>query len=102
MGIPVKVTVESASTSETEETEDLEDVIHHPVLTKSQDKVNVAEYQQFQVRSMFCALNFMNTSDINSAVFERWNIRWVRSWLDDCIVVNGSLCKWRPVTGSVP
>ncbi|XP_052556729.1 centrosomal protein of 78 kDa isoform X1 [Tympanuchus pallidicinctus] len=54
MGIPVKVTVESASTSETEETEDLEDVIHHPVLTKSQDKVNVTEYQQFQLELEEC------------------------------------------------
>ncbi|XP_065601587.1 centrosomal protein of 78 kDa [Cyrtonyx montezumae] len=47
MGVPVKVTVESASTSETEETEDL-DVIH-PDLTKSLDKVNVTKYQQFQL-----------------------------------------------------
>ncbi|XP_004949234.1 centrosomal protein of 78 kDa isoform X2 [Gallus gallus] len=54
MGIPVKVTVESASTSETEETEDLEDVIHHPDLTKSVDKVNVTKYQQFQLELEEC------------------------------------------------
>ncbi|NXS40493.1 CEP78 protein, partial [Balaeniceps rex] len=55
-GIPVKVTVESASTSETEDTEDLDDAIHHPDLPKSFDKINVTKYQQLQVRSMFCAL----------------------------------------------
>lgn len=59
----MKVTVESASTSETEETEDLEDVIHNPDLTKSLDKINVTKHQQFQVRSMFCALNFMKIND---------------------------------------
>ncbi|POI32743.1 hypothetical protein CIB84_003505 [Bambusicola thoracicus] len=53
-GIPVKVTVESASTSETEETEDLEDVIHHPDLTKSVDKVNITKYQQLQLELEEC------------------------------------------------
>ncbi|XP_031458244.1 centrosomal protein of 78 kDa isoform X1 [Phasianus colchicus] len=43
MGIPVQVTVESASTSETEETEDLEDVIRHPDLTESLDKLELEE-----------------------------------------------------------
>ncbi|NXC63828.1 CEP78 protein, partial [Aleadryas rufinucha] len=48
-GGPVKVTVESASTSETEDTEDLEDVIHQPDLAKSLDKIDIAQYQQLQV-----------------------------------------------------
>ncbi|KAM9586666.1 centrosomal protein of 78 kDa isoform 1-T5 [Morphnus guianensis] len=53
-GIPVKVTVESASTSETEDTEDLDDVIHHPDLAKSLDKINVTKYQQLQLELEEC------------------------------------------------
>ncbi|NXN47247.1 CEP78 protein, partial [Rhinoptilus africanus] len=53
-GIPVKVTVESASTSETEDTEDLHDVIDHPDLTKSIDKINVTKYQQLQLELEEC------------------------------------------------
>ncbi|NXT48804.1 CEP78 protein, partial [Pluvianellus socialis] len=53
-GTPVKVTVESASTSETEDTEDLDDVIHHPDLAKSLDKVNVTKYQQLQFELEEC------------------------------------------------
>ncbi|XP_075383398.1 centrosomal protein of 78 kDa [Mycteria americana] len=53
-GIPVKVTVESASASETEDTEDLDDVIHHPDLAKSLDKINVAKYQQLQLELEEC------------------------------------------------
>ncbi|OXB55539.1 hypothetical protein ASZ78_003161 [Callipepla squamata] len=56
MGVPVKVTVGSASTSETEETEDL-DVIHHPDLMKSLDKVSVTKYQQFQLELEECMEN---------------------------------------------
>ncbi|KGL86311.1 Centrosomal protein of 78 kDa, partial [Charadrius vociferus] len=52
--IPVKVTVESASTSETEDTEDLDDVIHHPDLAKSLDKINVTKYQQLQFELEEC------------------------------------------------
>ncbi|XP_072215861.1 centrosomal protein of 78 kDa [Excalfactoria chinensis] len=44
--IPVKVTVESASTSESEETEDLENVINHPDLTKSLDKLELEECKE--------------------------------------------------------
>lgn len=61
----MKVTVESASTSETEDTEDLEDVIHHPDLAKSLHKINVTKYQQLQVGSMFCALNSSKANYIN-------------------------------------
>ncbi|XP_068278908.1 centrosomal protein of 78 kDa isoform X1 [Nyctibius grandis] len=53
-GVPVKVTVESASTSETEDTEDLDDVIHHPDLAKSLDKINVTKYQQLQLELEEC------------------------------------------------
>ncbi|XP_026722053.1 centrosomal protein of 78 kDa isoform X3 [Athene cunicularia] len=53
-GIPVKVTVESASTSETEDTEDLDDVIHHPDLGKSLDKISVTKYQQLQLELEEC------------------------------------------------
>ncbi|XP_074876078.1 centrosomal protein of 78 kDa [Buteo buteo] len=53
-GIPVKVTVESASTSETEDTEDLDDVIHHPDLAKSLDKINVTKYQHLQLELEEC------------------------------------------------
>ncbi|KFO04648.1 Centrosomal protein of 78 kDa, partial [Balearica regulorum gibbericeps] len=52
--VPVKVTVESASTSETEDTEDLEDVIHHPDLAKSLHKINVTKYQQLQLELEEC------------------------------------------------
>ncbi|KAM6362991.1 centrosomal protein of 78 kDa isoform 2-T2 [Pluvialis apricaria] len=52
--IPVKVTVESASTSETEDTEDLDDVIRHPDLAKSLDKINVTKYQQLQFELEEC------------------------------------------------
>ncbi|PKU43638.1 centrosomal protein of 78 kda [Limosa lapponica baueri] len=53
-GMPVKVTVESASTSETEDTEDSGDVIHHPDLAKSLDKINVTKYQQLQLELEEC------------------------------------------------
>ncbi|NXO18569.1 CEP78 protein, partial [Oriolus oriolus] len=53
-GGPVKVTVESASTSETEDTEDLEGVIHQPALAKSLDKIDVAQYQQLQMELEEC------------------------------------------------
>ncbi|XP_072716289.1 centrosomal protein of 78 kDa [Ciconia boyciana] len=53
-GIPVKVTVESASASETEDTEDLDDVIHHPDVAKSLDKINVTKYQQLQLELEEC------------------------------------------------
>ncbi|XP_051498272.1 centrosomal protein of 78 kDa isoform X2 [Apus apus] len=45
-GIPVKVTVESASTSETE---DLDDVFQHPDVAKSLDMINVTKYEQLQL-----------------------------------------------------
>lgn len=61
----MKVTVESASTSETEDTEDLEDVIHQPDFSKSLDKIDIAQYQQLQVRSMFSALDSIKANDIN-------------------------------------
>ncbi|NWV82317.1 CEP78 protein, partial [Dasyornis broadbenti] len=53
-GVPVKVTVESASTSETEDTEDLEDIIHQTDLAKSLDKTDEAQYQQLQLELEDC------------------------------------------------
>lgn len=53
----MKVTLESASTSETEDTEDLEDVIQQPDLAKSLDKTDVPQYQQLEVRTTFSALD---------------------------------------------
>ncbi|NWR65321.1 CEP78 protein, partial [Bucorvus abyssinicus] len=53
-GIPVKVTVESASTSETEDTEDTVDATHHPHLAKSLDKINMTKYQQLQLELEEC------------------------------------------------
>ncbi|NXA92048.1 CEP78 protein, partial [Melanocharis versteri] len=53
-GVPVKVTLESASTSETEDTEDLEDVIQQPDLAKSLDKTDVEQYQQLQLELEEC------------------------------------------------
>ncbi|XP_062496820.1 centrosomal protein of 78 kDa isoform X1 [Pezoporus occidentalis] len=53
-GIPVKVTVESASASETEDTEDLDVVIHYPDLSKSLDKISVTKHQQLQVELEQC------------------------------------------------
>ncbi|XP_043403093.1 centrosomal protein of 78 kDa isoform X6 [Chelonia mydas] len=56
-GIPVKVTVESASTSETEETEGaLEDIMHDSDLTKSPVKTNVRRYQQLRTELEECLL----------------------------------------------
>uniref|UniRef100_A0A8D0LAA7 Centrosomal protein of 78 kDa n=1 Tax=Sphenodon punctatus TaxID=8508 RepID=A0A8D0LAA7_SPHPU len=50
-GIPVKVTVESASTSETEVMEDgLGDVINDPDSTESSEKINLNQYRQLQVK----------------------------------------------------
>ncbi|XP_062369198.1 centrosomal protein of 78 kDa [Cinclus cinclus] len=53
-GVPVKVTLESASASETEDTEDLEDVIQQPDLAKSLDKTDVAQYQQLELELEEC------------------------------------------------
>ncbi|KFP83537.1 Centrosomal protein of 78 kDa, partial [Acanthisitta chloris] len=53
VSVPVKVTLESASSSETEGTEDLDD-IHHPVLAKSLDKISVTQYQQLQLKLEEC------------------------------------------------
>ncbi|NXM30821.1 CEP78 protein, partial [Oxyruncus cristatus] len=53
-GVPVKVTVESASTFDTEDTEDLDDVMHYPDLAKSFDKINVTEYQQLELELEEC------------------------------------------------
>ncbi|NXJ63311.1 CEP78 protein, partial [Rostratula benghalensis] len=53
-GIPVRVTVESASTSETEDTEDIGDVICHPDLAKSLDKNNTTRYQQLELELEEC------------------------------------------------
>ncbi|KAL9821727.1 centrosomal protein of 78 kDa isoform 3-T12 [Geothlypis trichas] len=52
--VPVKVTLERASTSETEDTEDLEDVIQQTGLSKSLDKTDVAQYQQLQLELEEC------------------------------------------------
>ncbi|NXO67913.1 CEP78 protein, partial [Phainopepla nitens] len=53
-GVPVKVTLESASTSETEDREDLEVVIQQPDLTKSLDKSDAAQYEQLQLELEEC------------------------------------------------
>ncbi|XP_023799106.1 centrosomal protein of 78 kDa isoform X3 [Cyanistes caeruleus] len=53
-GVPVKVTLESASTSETEDTEDLEYVIQRPDLAESLDKTDIAQYQQLQLELEEC------------------------------------------------
>ncbi|XP_053910524.1 centrosomal protein of 78 kDa isoform X2 [Cuculus canorus] len=55
---PVKVTVEGASTSETGDTEDLDDVIHHPDLAKSSDKINVTRNKQLQLELEECIEKF--------------------------------------------
>lgn len=61
----MKVTLESASTSETEDTEDLENAIQQSDLAKSLDKTDAAQYQQLQVRSMFSALDSIKANYIN-------------------------------------
>ncbi|NXO96400.1 CEP78 protein, partial [Certhia brachydactyla] len=53
-GVPVKVTLESTSTSETEDTEDLEDVIQQPDLGKSLNKTDAAQYQQLELELEEC------------------------------------------------
>ncbi|KAM9367337.1 centrosomal protein of 78 kDa [Phaethornis superciliosus] len=50
-GIPLKVTVESASTSETE---DLDDVFQHPDLARSLDKMSITKYEQLQLELEEC------------------------------------------------
>ncbi|NWU99270.1 CEP78 protein, partial [Upupa epops] len=53
-GIPVKVTLESATASESEDTEDLGDVICRPGLSKTLDKIKVTECQQLQLKLEEC------------------------------------------------
>ncbi|NXN23268.1 CEP78 protein, partial [Nycticryphes semicollaris] len=53
-GIPVKVTVESAPTSDTEDTEDTGDVIDHPDLAKSLDEINATRFQQLELELEEC------------------------------------------------
>ncbi|NXH49791.1 CEP78 protein, partial [Dicaeum eximium] len=53
-GVPVKVILERANTSETEDTEDLEDVMQQPDLSKSLDKTDVAQYKQLQLELEEC------------------------------------------------
>ncbi|NWS22021.1 CEP78 protein, partial [Pachyramphus minor] len=53
-GVPVKVTVESASTFDSEDTEDLDDVINYADLAKSIDKINVTGYQQLELELEEC------------------------------------------------
>ncbi|NWX15649.1 CEP78 protein, partial [Aegotheles bennettii] len=53
-GVPVKVTVESASTSESEDAEDLDDVIQHPDLAKSLDNINLTKYERLQLELEEC------------------------------------------------
>ncbi|XP_069736269.1 centrosomal protein of 78 kDa isoform X2 [Phaenicophaeus curvirostris] len=60
--IPMKVTVESASTSETEDTENLDDVIHRPDLAKSLDKINVTRNKQLQLETENARLRNLNIS----------------------------------------
>uniref|UniRef100_A0A8C2TE30 Centrosomal protein of 78 kDa n=1 Tax=Coturnix japonica TaxID=93934 RepID=A0A8C2TE30_COTJA len=68
--VPVKVTVESASTSETEETEDLENVILHPDLTKSLDKVNL-EVENAKLRNLNSSLSeALHTQSVTNMILE--------------------------------
>uniref|UniRef100_A0A8C8SC29 Centrosomal protein of 78 kDa n=1 Tax=Pelusios castaneus TaxID=367368 RepID=A0A8C8SC29_9SAUR len=70
-GIPVKVTLESASTSETEETEGtLEDVMHDRDLTESPDKIKVQQYQQLRVRSNFLEVENARLRNLNFSLSE--------------------------------
>ncbi|XP_077028195.1 centrosomal protein of 78 kDa isoform X3 [Agelaius phoeniceus] len=60
--VPVKVTLERASTSETEDTEDLENVVQQTGLSKSLDKTDVAQYQQLQLEIENARLRSLNIS----------------------------------------
>ncbi|CAM4600555.1 unnamed protein product [Lepidochelys olivacea] len=33
---------------------------------------------------------------------DEWTIRWIESWLDQWVVINGSMSSWQPVSGGVP
>ncbi|XP_027526513.1 centrosomal protein of 78 kDa isoform X5 [Neopelma chrysocephalum] len=70
-GVPVKVTVESASTFDTEDTEDLDDVIHYPGLAKSIDKINVTEYQQLELELEECMLKLKEEQRAREKAEER-------------------------------
>ncbi|XP_029818774.1 centrosomal protein of 78 kDa isoform X1 [Manacus vitellinus] len=70
-GVPVKVTVESASTFDTEDTEDLDDVIHYPDLAKSIDKINVTEYQQLELELEECMLKLKEEQRAREKAEER-------------------------------
>uniref|UniRef100_H0YYY1 Centrosomal protein of 78 kDa n=1 Tax=Taeniopygia guttata TaxID=59729 RepID=H0YYY1_TAEGU len=61
-GVPVKVILERASTSETEDTEDIEDVVQQTGLSKSLDKTDVAQYQQLQLEIENARLRSLNIS----------------------------------------
>ncbi|KFW76574.1 Centrosomal protein of 78 kDa, partial [Manacus vitellinus] len=69
--VPVKVTVESASTFDTEDTEDLDDVIHYPDLAKSIDKINVTEYQQLELELEECMLKLKEEQRAREKAEER-------------------------------
>ncbi|XP_032532841.1 centrosomal protein of 78 kDa isoform X2 [Chiroxiphia lanceolata] len=70
-GVPVKVTVESASTFDTEDPEDLDDVIHYPDLAKSIDKINVTEYQQLELELEECMLKLKEEQRAREKAEER-------------------------------
>ncbi|XP_027490499.1 centrosomal protein of 78 kDa isoform X2 [Corapipo altera] len=70
-GVPVKVTVESASTFDTEDTEDLGDIIHYPDLARSIDKINVTEYQQLELELEECMLKLKEEQRAREKAEER-------------------------------